>query len=88
MQYLFLKGNRAKRIYDDISVTLGDKRPSCCTVKNWVAGFRTGNLSTGDEEYSGRPTEVTVPENVDAINFMVLNDRRMSAKKIAGHLPK
>jgi hypothetical protein len=28
MKYLFLKGNSAKEIYDDMSVTLGDKRSS------------------------------------------------------------
>jgi transposase len=52
MKYLFLKGNWAKKIYNDMSVTLGDKHPS--TVKNWVARFRTGHLSTEDEECSGR----------------------------------
>jgi hypothetical protein len=32
--YLFLKENSAKKIYDDIVVTLGDKHPSYSTVKN------------------------------------------------------
>jgi transposase len=52
-----------------MSVTLGDKRPSYSTVKNWVAKFRTGHSCT-EEEHSGRPTQVTVPENVDAIHSM------------------
>jgi transposase len=43
MKILFLKGNSAKEIYDDRSVTLGDKRFSYSTVKNWVARFRTGH---------------------------------------------
>jgi hypothetical protein len=34
MKYLFLKRNLAKKIYDDMSITLGDKRPSYSTVKN------------------------------------------------------
>jgi hypothetical protein len=63
-----------------MSVTLGDKRPSYSAVKNWVARFRTGHLSTEDEELSGRPTQVTIPE---AIHSMILDDRRISAKKIA-----
>jgi hypothetical protein len=29
---------------------------------------------------------VTIPENVDAIQSMILDDRRISAKKIAGNL--
>jgi hypothetical protein len=36
MKYLFLKGNPAKEMYG-MSVTLGDKRPSYCAVKNWVS---------------------------------------------------
>jgi transposase len=79
MKYLFQEGNLAKNIYDDMSVTLGDKHPS--TVKNWVARFRTGHLSTEDEERSGRPTQVTIPENVDAIHSMILDDRRVSIKR-------
>jgi hypothetical protein len=54
IKYLFLKENSAK-FYDDMSVTLGDKCPSNSAVKNSVARFRIGHLSTEDEERSGRP---------------------------------
>jgi hypothetical protein len=64
-----------------MSVTLGDKRPSYSTVKNWVARFRRGNLKTKDEELSGRPTQVTIPVNVETIHSMILDDRRISAKR-------
>jgi transposase len=66
-----------------MSVTLRDKLPSYFTVKNSVARFRTGHLSTEDEERSGRPTQVTIPENMDAIYSRILDDRRISSKKIA-----
>jgi transposase len=79
MKYLLLKGNSAKIIYDDVSVTLGDKRSSYSTVKNWAARFRTGYLSTEDDERSGRPTQVIIPEYVDAIHSMILDRRRISA---------
>jgi hypothetical protein len=65
---------RPKRIIIIMSVTLGDKRPLYSTVKNWVARFRTGHLSTENEERSGRPTQATIPENVDAIHSMILDD--------------
>jgi transposase len=74
MKYLFLKGNLAKKIYDDMLVTLGDMHPSCSVVKNWVARFRTGHLGTEDEERSGRKTQVTIPENMDALHSMILDD--------------
>jgi hypothetical protein len=57
-----------------MSVTLGDKRPSYSTVKNWVARFRTGHSSTEDEERSGSPTQLTIPVNMDAIHSMILDD--------------
>jgi hypothetical protein len=34
MKYLSLKGNSVKKIYDDMSVALYDKRSSYSTVKN------------------------------------------------------
>jgi hypothetical protein len=70
----FLKGNSVKEIYDDTSVTFGDKRPSCSTAKNLIAKFRIGHLSIKDEEHSGRPIQVTILENVDAIHSMILDD--------------
>jgi hypothetical protein len=82
MKYLFLKGNWAIKIYDSMFVTLGNKRPCYSTVKDWVARFRTGQLSPEDER-SERPTQVTIPENVDAIHSVILDDRRISTKKIA-----
>jgi hypothetical protein len=46
-------------------------------------GFRTGHLSTKDKEHSGRPTQVTIPENVDATHSGILYKRGISAKTIA-----
>jgi hypothetical protein len=63
MKYLFLKINSAKS-HDDMSVTLRDKCPFYSTVRNWVAGFKTGHLSAEEEERSGGPTQVRVPGNV------------------------
>jgi hypothetical protein len=40
-------------------------------------------LKTEDEERSGRPTGVTVPESVNVIHSMILDDLRMSSKRLA-----
>jgi hypothetical protein len=56
------------------SFTLGDKHPSYSTVNSWVARFRTGHLSMEDKDSSGGPTHVTVPESMDAIHSMILDD--------------
>jgi hypothetical protein len=39
-QFPFLKEKTAKEIYDDISLTFGEKSPSYLTIKNWVARFQ------------------------------------------------
>jgi hypothetical protein len=67
-----------KKIYDDISVILSDKGPSSA-IKDWVAGFRTGHLSTADER-SGRPAQATVPEHEDVVHSMILGNGRVSVK--------
>jgi hypothetical protein len=69
-----------------IVTTLRDKRPPYSTVKNWAAKFTTGHLSTEDEERSGRQTQEKVPENVDAIHSTILDNQRISTKKIAESL--
>jgi hypothetical protein len=57
-----------------MSVTLGDKRPFYFTVKDRVAGFTAGHLGNEDKECSGRQTQVTIPENTDAIYSVILVD--------------
>jgi hypothetical protein len=49
----------------------------------WITGFRTGHMSTEGEERSARTMQVTVPENMDAFHSMILDDPRISAKKVA-----
>jgi hypothetical protein len=46
-----------------------------------VARLRTGHLSTEGEERSGRPNQMAIPENVDAIHSMIMDDRGISAKR-------
>jgi transposase len=78
---LFLKENETQKKMYDMSVTLGDKPPSYSTVKNWVARFKTGHLSTVDDERSERPSQVTVPENMDAIHSMILDKNNLTINK-------
>jgi predicted HTH transcriptional regulator len=66
-----------------MSVKLGDKQPSYPTVKNRVARFRIGYLSYEEKECSGRPTKVTIPENMHTIHSMILANCRISTKRIA-----
>jgi len=57
-----------------------------CAVKNWVAQFKRGDFSTCDVSRPGRPKTVTIPEIIDQIHELILEDRRISAKSIAEQL--
>jgi hypothetical protein len=67
-------GTGPKEIYDDMLVALGDKHHSYSIVKKWVTRFRTGHLSTEDKQRFEDQLEETIPENVDAIHSMILDD--------------
>jgi hypothetical protein len=68
-------------MYNDMSVTLGDKRPFYSIGRNCVTRFRTGHLNIEDEDRSGRPPQVTFPDNVVAILSMILDNQRYVLKR-------
>jgi len=59
---------------------------SYATVKNWVAQFKCGDFSTCDAPRPEQPKAVTTPEIIDQINELILEDRWILAKPIAGQL--
>ena len=56
------------------------------TVKNWMVQFKRGDFSTCDAPRPGRPKTVTIPQIIDQIHELILEDRRISAKTIAVQL--
>ncbi|XP_012564110.2 histone-lysine N-methyltransferase SETMAR-like [Hydra vulgaris] len=56
------------------------------TIRKWFAKFRTGHMSTEDDERSGRPKEAVTDENVKKIHKIILNDRKVKLLEIANTL--
>lgn len=83
IKYQYLKGLKPQEIIADFQNTLGTSAPSNATVYNWYNEFKRGRTSTQDAERSGRPVEVTTPENIQKIHRMVLNDRKLKLNEIA-----
>lgn len=83
IKYQYLKGLKPQDIIDDFKKTLGTSAPSNATVYNWYNEFKRGRTSINDEHRSGRPLEVTTPENVQKIHRMVMNDRKLKLSEIA-----
>ena len=68
IKLFFLQDRAPKEIYAVLKETLGEHAPSYATVKNWVAQFKRGDLSTCDTPRPGRPKIVTTLEIIDQIH--------------------
>ena len=84
-KYFFLQGKAPKEIHAILRETLGEHAPSYATIKNWVAQF-TCDFSTCDAPCPGRPKTVTIPEIIDQIHKLILEDHHISANSIAEQL--
>jgi len=84
--FLFLQGKAAKEIHAILTETLREYSPLYTTVKNWVARFKRGDFSTCDAPRPGRPKTVTIPDIIDQIHELILENCRISAKSIAEQL--
>ena len=82
----FLQGKAPEEVHAILAETLGEHALPYATVKNWVAQFKRGDLSTCDAPRPGRPKTVTTPEIIDQIHELILEDHRISAKSIAEQL--
>ena len=84
--FFFLRGNALKKIHNILRETLGEHAPSYATVKNWVTQFKRRDFSTCNVPRPGRPKTETIPEIIDQIHELILEDSRISAKSIVEQL--
>lgn len=83
IRFLFLKKKTNDEIKIELDDVYGDSAPSLSTIKYWTAEFKRGRTIIFDDERPGRPREVTIPELVDKIHGMVIDDRRVRVCEIA-----
>ena len=82
----FFQGKAPKEIHVILREKLGEHALSYATVKNWVVQFKRGDFSTYDVPRPGRPKTMTIPEIIEQIHELILEDRQISAKSIAEQL--
>ena len=63
--------------------TLRDNAPSFATVKRWASEFKRGRDSVKDDPRSGRPSAACTQENIDHVHQLVMDDRRLTVRRIA-----
>ena len=84
--FFFLQGKAPKEIHAILRETLGERVPSYATFINWVAQFKRGDFSSCVAPRPGRPKTVTTPKIIHQIHELILEDRRILSKSIAGQL--
>jgi len=84
--FFFLQGKTPKEILAILRETLGEHAPSYATEKNWVAQFKRGDFSTCDAPRPERLKTVAIPEIIDQIHELILEDCRILAKSIPEQL--
>ena len=64
-------------------VVYGENAPSYATVKRWAAEFRRRRTSLEDDRRSGRPSDAVCEENCNAVENIVMQNRRVNVHQIA-----
>ena len=68
------------------AITKADTTPSLRTIERWANEFKRGRQSLEDDARSGRPATSTNPEQVQAVEALVVADRRIRVAQIEHEL--
>ena len=66
-----------KSLIDKLISSFGDKAQSYATVKHWYNEFNRGRHSFSDEFRKDRPKTVVGPENINALQKLIMQDRHV-----------
>lgn len=84
--YDFRRGLTQKQCIDQLTSTFGDEAPSKTTVYHWFSEFNRGRSVLTDEVKEGRPKSVVVPQNIDAVRELIMQDRHVTYREIEASL--
>ena len=83
---MFLQKKTPKVIHEEMLEVYHNDCPSYDVVKHWCKQFRCGRLSIHDEPRSERPSTASNDDTVREVEKLILQDRRIKIKNIAGAL--
>lgn len=84
--YDFRRGLSRQECINQLTSTFGVESPHLATVKRWYNEFLRGRQSLQDEFREGRPKTVVVPETVDAVRQLIIQDRHVTYREIEASL--
>jgi TusA-related sulfurtransferase len=85
-KFLYLQKKTPKVVHEEMLEVYHNDCPSYDVVKHWCKQFRCGRLSIHDEPRSGRPSTACNDDTVREVEKLILQDRRIKVKNIAGEL--
>ena len=80
--YDFRRGLSRQEGLNSLVATFGDEAPSKTTVNRWYQEFGLGRRSLQDEFREGRPKSVVVPETIDTVRELIMQDRHVTYREI------
>ena len=83
IKFLTLKGQSPSEIETEMKIVYKDDTPSIRTIYRWYNEYKRGRQSLEDDPRSGRPSTSTGPDQVAAVERLLLEDRRIRVAQIA-----
>lgn len=83
IKFLTLEGVVYTEIHDRLKNIYTDSAPHRTTVCRWANEFKRGRQSIEDDPRSGRPATSQNEENIDKIEKIVMEDRRITIDQLA-----
>ena len=80
--YDFRRGLPRHKCTDKFITTFGEETPSYATVKRWYNEFNRGRHLLTDKFRKGLSKSVAGPENINAVQKLIIQDRHVTYCKI------
>ena len=86
IRFLAAEGIKPSEVYRKMSAQYGSSCLNQRNVYKWIKRFKEGRTSIKDEPRQGRPSEVNPPEKQQAVNDLILAERRITVEEISQQL--
>ena len=80
--YNFRRVELQQQCIGELNSIFGDEAPSWTSIYRWYGEFNRGRSPLQDEFREGRPKSVVVPETINAVRQLILQDRHVTYYEI------
>ena len=84
--YKFQRGLSRQECIDELKFFFYNKTTCYSTVKNWFNELNRSRSLLKDEFRKGRPKKHVVPENIDDVRELIMQDRHVTYREIEASL--